>query len=104
MNRDARRGRRYEWRMGRVPGGIELEAKKPEILADACPHDVGTFADSTGEDEHVESGERSGVGTDLLADRVTVDRDSHSASFVGRLARDQLTHIRRPAGERAEAG
>src|SRR3954469_6625524 len=97
MNRDMRRRRRNDWRMVAVSRGIDVDAEEPEMLADPRAHDVRMFADTAGEDEHIESAERRCVGADLLPDTVTIDRDRDAAPLVGCLAREQLAHVGGPA-------
>src|SRR5215218_10930844 len=90
-------------RVRRVAIEIEPDAEELEALADALPDGCRVLADAARENEGVEPAKSSGQSPQKLLRLVTEESDRLGGAPVGRLAVQQVPHVRARPGDAEEA-
>src|SRR5580658_2455126 len=88
--------------VGRIVDG---DAKKIEAMADAASNSSAAFADTSGENEHVESAEHCGISCDHLTNRLTKDRNRKLCLLISAIRCSfQIAHVGLASRKCGQAG
>src|SRR5579872_5064431 len=103
-NGDRTAGRRDDRRLLPVLAAVESDSQELETGADALPNRGGMLPDTGGEDQGVESAEHGRQRTEMLPRLIAVHLDRQCRPLILSLPRQEVTHVRAPAGYAEQSG